>query len=82
MFCTDGAATVIKSYSPELIVHPYLPDEGAYEAKYANATSVRCMPPFLPCLECALISLRRQACTACSGTECQAVHEHNMQYST
>ena len=41
MFCTDGAATVIKSYSPELIVHPYLPDEGAYEAKYANATSVR-----------------------------------------
>ena len=41
VFCTDGAATVIKSYSPELIVHPYLPDEGAYEAKYANATSVR-----------------------------------------
>ncbi|KAK9827360.1 hypothetical protein WJX81_001002 [Elliptochloris bilobata] len=39
VFCTDGAATVIKSYSPELIVHPYLPDEGAYEAKYANATS-------------------------------------------
>ncbi|KAL4451921.1 hypothetical protein ABPG75_007583 [Micractinium tetrahymenae] len=26
VFCTDGAATVIKSYSPELIVHPYLPD--------------------------------------------------------
>ncbi len=25
-FCTEGAATVIKSYSPELIVHPYLPD--------------------------------------------------------
>ena len=47
MFCTDGAATVIKSYSPELIVHPYLPDEGAYEAKYANATAVRCMPPSL-----------------------------------
>lgn len=26
VFCTEGAATVIKSYSPELIVHPYLPD--------------------------------------------------------
>lgn len=26
VFCTDGAATVIKGYSPELIVHPYLPD--------------------------------------------------------
>lgn len=24
MFCTEGAATVIKSYSPELIVHPLL----------------------------------------------------------
>jgi hypothetical protein len=26
VFCTQGAATVIKGYSPELIVHPYLPD--------------------------------------------------------
>lgn len=26
VFCTQGAATVIKCYSPELIVHPYLPD--------------------------------------------------------
>jgi hypothetical protein len=26
VFCTEGAATVIKGYSPELIVHPYLPD--------------------------------------------------------
>lgn len=26
VFCTEGAATVIKSYSPELIVHPYLPE--------------------------------------------------------
>jgi hypothetical protein len=24
VFCTQGAATVIKSYSPELIVHPIL----------------------------------------------------------
>lgn len=24
VFCTEGAATVIKSYSPELIVHPVL----------------------------------------------------------
>ena len=29
VFCTEGAATVIKSYSPELIVHPYLPDSQA-----------------------------------------------------
>jgi ATP-dependent NAD(P)H-hydrate dehydratase len=28
IFCTTGAATVIKSYSPELIVHPYLHDPG------------------------------------------------------
>ncbi len=28
VFCTEGAATVIKGYSPELIVHPYLPDSG------------------------------------------------------
>lgn len=26
VFCTEGAAGVIKGYSPELIVHPYLPD--------------------------------------------------------
>ncbi|PSC70682.1 ATP-dependent (S)-NAD(P)H-hydrate dehydratase [Micractinium conductrix] len=26
VFCSDGAATVIKGYSPELIVHPYLPE--------------------------------------------------------
>lgn len=26
VFCTPGAAAVIKTYSPELIVHPYLPD--------------------------------------------------------
>ena len=30
-FCTSGAATVIKSYSPELIVHPYLPDSTDYD---------------------------------------------------
>ena len=30
VFCTEGAATVIKSYSPELIVHPYLPDSNDY----------------------------------------------------
>lgn len=28
VFCAEGAATVIKVYSPELIVHPYLPDSG------------------------------------------------------
>ena len=31
VFCTSGAATVIKSYSPELIVHPYLPDSSEYD---------------------------------------------------
>lgn len=29
-FCTEGAATVIKSYAPDLIVHPYLPDSNDY----------------------------------------------------
>jgi ATP-dependent NAD(P)H-hydrate dehydratase len=28
VFCTEGAAAVIKGYSPELIVHPYLPAAG------------------------------------------------------
>lgn len=28
VFCTNGAATIIKGYSPELIVHPCLPDAG------------------------------------------------------
>lgn len=32
VFCTNGASTVIKSYSPELIVHPYLYDEGEEDA--------------------------------------------------
>ncbi|KAK9815408.1 hypothetical protein WJX72_003195 [[Myrmecia] bisecta] len=27
VFCTENAATVIKSYNPELMVHPYIPDE-------------------------------------------------------
>ena len=33
VFCTDGAATVIKSYSPELIVHPYLQETGGEEVR-------------------------------------------------
>lgn len=35
VFCTRGAAPVIKAYSPELIVHPYLPD-----SEDASATSL------------------------------------------
>lgn len=31
MFCTDTAAPVIKSYSPELIVHPLLNSDNALE---------------------------------------------------
>lgn len=31
VFCTNGAATVIKSYSPELIVLPYLMDSHELE---------------------------------------------------
>jgi ATP-dependent NAD(P)H-hydrate dehydratase len=31
VFCTHGAATVIKTYSPELIVLPYLPDSNDAE---------------------------------------------------
>ena len=27
IFCTENAATAIKSYAPELIVHPYIPDK-------------------------------------------------------
>ena len=31
VFCTSGAATVIKTYGPDLIVHPYIPDSTDYE---------------------------------------------------
>lgn len=31
VFCTQGAATVVKGYSPELIVHPYLPETEGVE---------------------------------------------------
>ncbi len=36
VFCTEGAATVIKSYSPELIVHPYLPEGEAQRAEHES----------------------------------------------
>ena len=36
VFCTEGAATVIKSYSPELIVHPYLPDSNGSNDKQVH----------------------------------------------
>jgi ATP-dependent NAD(P)H-hydrate dehydratase len=34
IFCTAGAATVIKSYSPEIIVHPVLHE--SYDTGYAE----------------------------------------------
>ena len=37
VFCTEGAATVIKSYSPELIVHPYLPDSQVWLLLHGSA---------------------------------------------
>lgn len=36
VFCTDGAATVIKCYSPELIVHPYLPDSWQQQQQHGE----------------------------------------------
>ena len=56
VFCTSGAATVIKSYSPELIVHPYLseiasdiPQPDANPANYADkqAASVTAITTWL-----------------------------------
>ena len=38
VFCTEGAATVIKSYSPELIVHPYLADSNDLPLEVSPAT--------------------------------------------
>ncbi|GBF96350.1 ATP-dependent (S)-NAD(P)H-hydrate dehydratase [Raphidocelis subcapitata] len=37
VFCTPGAAPVIKGYSPELIVLPFLPDESAQQGAPAAA---------------------------------------------
>lgn len=37
VFCTEGAATVIKSYSPELIVHPYLPDSNGEDDQQVDS---------------------------------------------
>lgn len=36
VFCTEGAATVIKCYSPELIVHPYVPSLAEAEREGAS----------------------------------------------
>lgn len=37
VFCTPSAATVIKTYSPELIVHPYLPETtSSFESLTSN----------------------------------------------
>jgi hypothetical protein len=38
VFCTAGAATVIKSYSPELIVHPVLHE--SYDTGYAKTHGI------------------------------------------
>lgn len=43
VFCTEGAATVIKSYSPELIVHPYLPDSSSDDSARTSGISAQQM---------------------------------------
>ncbi|KAL6767531.1 hypothetical protein ACKKBF_B35600 [Auxenochlorella protothecoides x Auxenochlorella symbiontica] len=57
VFCTQGAATVIKGYSPELIVHPYLPagedrDDTEKLSKEAEdevvERAIRAITPWLP----------------------------------
>lgn len=64
VFCTEGAATVIKGYSPELIVHPYLPDgqeSGGQQVGRAVAAPLRsCNTADEACPACSL------ACTATS----------------
>jgi NAD(P)H-hydrate repair Nnr-like enzyme with NAD(P)H-hydrate dehydratase domain len=35
VFCAQSAGTVIKAFSPELIVHPYLPETSNMKAKDA-----------------------------------------------
>ena len=50
VFCTQGAATVIKSYSPELIVHPYLPDSNELPHEVAHPAPSSCRPE--PCYWC------------------------------
>ncbi|PRW57185.1 ATP-dependent (S)-NAD(P)H-hydrate dehydratase isoform X4 [Chlorella sorokiniana] len=52
VFCTEGAATVIKGYSPELIVHPYLPDSsqqggGQQGQEQARQQAVQAIEPWL-----------------------------------
>ena len=63
-FCTEGAATVIKSYSPELIVHPYLPDSHDLkinpetqkdEAAAAVKEAVGAMNHWMPRFNCVVI---------------------------
>ena len=63
-FCTEGAATVIKSYSPELIVHPYLPDSHDLkinpetqkdEAAAAVKEAVDAMNHWMPRFNCVVI---------------------------
>ena len=46
VFCTEGAATVIKSYSPELIVHPYLPDSHDQSSSCDKVRQYAFLPPY------------------------------------
>lgn len=56
VFCTEGAATVIKGYSPELIVHPYLPDarDGGSAAELRQR-AVEAIEPWLDRFDAVLV---------------------------
>ncbi|EFN55939.1 hypothetical protein CHLNCDRAFT_57702 [Chlorella variabilis] len=56
VFCTEGAATVIKGYSPELIVHPYLPDgRGSQEPGPQVREAVAAIEPWLDRFDAVLV---------------------------
>ena len=58
VFCTRGAAPVIKTFSPELIVHPYLREQSEDDSgdPSANAsTAVQRVEEWLPRLSCLIV---------------------------
>jgi ATP-dependent NAD(P)H-hydrate dehydratase len=57
VFCTDGASTVIKGYSPELIVHPYLPDSDAVTKERGRTfeESMEMVSAWLPRFDCLVV---------------------------
>eukprot|EP01025_Chloroclados_australasicus_P051384 TRINITY_DN5980_c0_g2_i2.p1 TRINITY_DN5980_c0_g2~~TRINITY_DN5980_c0_g2_i2.p1 ORF type:complete len:364 (+),score=28.98 TRINITY_DN5980_c0_g2_i2:47-1138(+) len=55
VFCTEGAASVIKSYSPEIIVHPYLKESTEVQSGEPMDAIIQSVENWLPRFDCLVI---------------------------